>query len=280
MAHGAIQLNRDLTLSIEQVRQKDDIEGFEDSPDEGTMASLPELRRAEVSAALVKVVGRIHRPGSPLEGYRGPEAAYAAAQGDLAYYRILEAKGEIRILRTGGELSEHMQLWQEAESTDELAIGFILGMEGADPILWPEQVHEWKQDGIRVVSLTHYGASTYAHGTGTGTEGGLFPPAKTLFQEMESAGMILDVTHLSDASARQSLDLFSGPVLASHQNCRALVPGERQFPDGILRRIIDRDGVIGASMDTWMLYPPGRDWSSKIGNRRDVFWRTSSGSSR
>jgi membrane dipeptidase len=166
-----------------------------------------------------------------------------------------------------------MQLWQEAESTEELAIGFVLGMEGADPILWPEQIHEWKQDGIRVVSLTHYGASTYAHGTGTGTEGGLFPPAKTLFREMESAGMILDVTHLSDASARQSLDLFSGPVLASHQNCRALVPGERQFPDDILRRIIDRDGVIGASMDTWMLYPPGMDWSSKIGNRRDVFPR-------
>jgi len=129
----------------------------------------------------------------------------------------------------------------------------VLGMEGADAIAWPEQVHEWWQSGLRVVSLSHYGVSAYSHGTGTGVSGGLFPAARTLLREMESLGMILDVTHTSDESVRQELDIFSGPVIASHQNCRALVAGERQIPDDLLRRIIERGAVIGASMDTHML---------------------------
>ena len=45
---------------------------------------------------------------------------------------------------------------------------------------------------------------------------------------------------------------FDGPVLASHNNCRALVPGDRQFTDDQIRKIIERDGVIGSA---WMLYP-------------------------
>ena len=150
-------------------------------------------------------------------------------------------------------------------------MGFILGMEGADPILETSQMTRWWQDGIRVISLSHYGLSTYCHGTGTGTSGGLFPPAKALLREMDSAGMILDVTHASDASVREALDLFEGPVLASHQNCRGIVPGERQFPDDQLRAVIGRGGVIGASMDTWMLYRPGLDWGGPIPPRRSVY---------
>jgi membrane dipeptidase len=86
-------------------------------------------------------------------------------------------------------------------------------MEGADPILWPEQVHEWREQGLRVVSLSHYGVSTYGHGTGTGTSGGLLPAARPLLREMESAGMILDVTHSSDAAVREAMETFQGAVL-------------------------------------------------------------------
>ena len=83
--------------------------------------------------------------------------------------------------------------------------------------------------------------------------------------------MILDVSHTSDQSVKEELDLFNGPVIASHQNCRAIVPGERQQPDEILNAIIERGGVIGTSMDTWMLYKGGLDWSGEIPDPRDVF---------
>src|SRR5262245_35328821 len=80
--------------------------------------------------------------------------------------------------------------------TKEEPLGFILSMEGADPVLSPEQVEEWWQAGLRIIGPAHYGVSPYAHGTGT--EGGLFPPGKPLLKEMQHVGMILDVTHLSD----------------------------------------------------------------------------------
>lgn len=272
MAIGAMDLNRDLTLPLAEVRSAaPDRFAAKSRPDAETMASLPEMRRGGIAAALVKVVARHYRSGSPLWGYRGPEMTYAAARAQLAYYRMLEMRGEASILRTGADISNHLQLWSDSESREELPVGFILGMEGADPILETNQVSQWWEDGIRVISLSHYGLSTYCHGTGTGTSGGLFPPAKALLREMDSAGMILDVTHASDASVREALDLFGGPVLASHQNCRAIVPGERQFPDDQLRAVIRRGGVIGASMDSWMLYRPGLDWGGPIPPRRSVY---------
>ena len=104
----------------------------------------------------------------------------------------------------------------------------------------PQQVREWWEQGLRVVSLSHYGVSRYSHGTGTGISGGLLTGARELLREMEALGMVLDVSHTSDESIRQELDAFAGPVLSSHQNCRALVPDERQMPDDLLRRIIER----------------------------------------
>jgi len=76
-----------------------------------------------------------------------------------------------------------------------------------------------------------------------------------LLKEMQRLGILLDLTHLSDESFWEALDLYEGPVLASHQNCRALVPHQRQFSDDQLRAIFERDGVIGAAFDNWMLYP-------------------------
>ena len=276
MAYGALDLNRDLTLPIAQARALPDKEPQTSSPNRDLMATLPEMRRGQVAGALVKVVGRIKRPNSPLWGYASGDAAYAAAQGHLAYYRILARRGEVRLLQTKTELATHMATWLAADATTAttLPVGFILGMEGADPILWPEQVHDWWADGVRVVSLTHYGVSTYAHGTGTA--GGLTPLAKPLLQEMGKVGMLLDLTHLADESFWQALDLFTGPVLASHQNCRALVPGERQFSDAQLQAVMARGGVIGVSMDTWMLYAPGDlNWAKAgITSRRALFARS------
>ena len=66
-----------------------------------------------------------------------------------------------------------------------------------------------------------------------------------MLKEFEQLGMILDATHLSDTSFFQALDIYHGPVLASHNNCRALVPDGRQFTDEQIRLLIERDAVIG-----------------------------------
>ncbi|MEZ6066234.1 MAG: membrane dipeptidase [Planctomycetaceae bacterium] len=104
-----------------------------------------------------------------------------------------------------------------------------------------------------MVGPAHYGPNEYCHGTGS--RGGLSDDGRQLICEMDRAGLLLDVTHLSDDSMSEALDLFSGPVLASHHNCRALVPGDRQLSDEQIRRLIDRGAVIGTAFDNWMLTP-------------------------
>ena len=53
----------------------------------------------------------------------------------------------------------------------------------------------------------------------------------------------------------QALEIFSGPVWASHSNCRALVPDVRQFSDEQMKALIERGATIGAALDAWMMTP-------------------------
>ena len=94
MAYGGVDLDRDLTLPIDQVRAATDRRALSEGwPDGETMATLPEMRKGGVAAALVKVVGRIRRPNSPIWGYRTGHGAYAAGQAHLAYYEVLGRRG-------------------------------------------------------------------------------------------------------------------------------------------------------------------------------------------
>ena len=72
---------------------------------------------------------------------------------------------------------------------------------------------------------------------------------------MERLGMILDATHLCDDSFREVLDIFNGPVWASHNNCRVFVPHNRQFSDEQISELVGRGAVIGVALDAWMMVP-------------------------
>jgi membrane dipeptidase len=108
MAYGALDLDRDLTLPLSQLRADERESEHRKWPHAGTMASLPECRAAGMAAALVKIVGRIRRPDSPIWGYSSAENAYAAAQAALAYYRILDARQEGRIITTAQQLTDQI----------------------------------------------------------------------------------------------------------------------------------------------------------------------------
>jgi membrane dipeptidase len=79
-----------------------------------------------------------------------------------------------------------------------------------------------------------------------------------LLAEMVRLGVFLDATHLSDQAFWLALERYGGPLLASHNNCRALVPHQRQFSDEQLRALIARGAVIGAACDNWMIVPGWR----------------------
>jgi membrane dipeptidase len=220
--------------------------------------SLPELRHAGVAIAVATLLARAGPEQAFQAGYKrtdldfaAPSIAYANAHAQLAYYRLLERQGHLRFIRNRREFDAHWEAYRVAPNTTPL--GIILSMEGADPIVEVDQVHEWWDLGLRAVGPAHYGRGQYAYGTGV--DGPLSESGVELLRRMEKLGMLLDVTHLSDVSFWQALDVYHGPLLASHHNCRALVPGDRQLTDEQIRALVKRDAVIGAALDAWMLYP-------------------------
>jgi membrane dipeptidase len=255
LAWNAMDWNRDLLQPVAEIRRQEREQGLTGKGRACNTVSFPELRRGKVAVFIATLLARSLRlRGVPAyQRYQSMEAAYAAACGQLAYYRALVQQGILVWIKNEQHLDTHVDGWLENESDQSL--GFILSMEGADPVLSPDQVDEWWQAGLRIIGPAHYGVSPYAHGTGT--EGGLLPRGRPLLQAMERVGMILDVTHLSDQSFDEALDIYGGPVLASHHNCRALVPNQRQLTDEQIKRLLARDAVIGTALDAWMLYP---DW--------------------
>ena len=128
MAHAALGLNRDLTLPLDELRAADA------NPSNIPFGCLPEMRRGGVYCALMKIAARRMRKDSILPGYRGKEVVYAAGKGQLALYRGLESTGEAVVVTTAGQLRELAGQWEQRAGDSRLPVGFLIGMEGADPI--------------------------------------------------------------------------------------------------------------------------------------------------
>jgi membrane dipeptidase len=248
LAWNALSWNRDLTVPLTEVRERET--GMTDHRARGqAVITLEELRRGNVRVCLGTLLARSRSSALPRErrelDFASQDIASATAFGQFAYYRLLRDRGLLTIIDNRKALDAH---WSNAAN-----LGLIVAMEGADPIVAPKHVEQWFADGLRVVGLAHYGPSAYA--VGTGSDGPLTPAGIELLKEMHNVGMILDLTHSCDTSFFQALDHFQGPVLASHNNCRALVPGDRQYTDEQLKLLIQRNAVIGVAFDAWMLKP-------------------------
>ena len=254
----AAHFGRDLTLPVDEIRRRE--HGMTDEKSRGrNVLSLPELRRAGVAVCVATLLARSgpdHQ--TPAGGYRrtdldhpAPAVAYAAAHAQLAYYRLMEEQGHLRMIRTSAELDAHWRAYRAGPARTPL--GYILSMEGADPVIEPGQLRYWWDLGLRAIGPAHYGRGRYAYGTAT--DGPIGDAGRALLAEMRRLGILLDVTHLTDTSLAEATAAYGGPLLASHHNCRALVPGDRQLTDEQIRLIVGRGGVVGSALDAWMLYP-------------------------
>ncbi len=250
LSMNALEWNRDLTRPIDEIRARE--KDRTDKPDRGrNTVSLVEMRRGGVGLCVATLIARYVKPSNKLPGAYSPEIAWARTQGQLAWYRAMEEAGEMVAICDAPSLQQHVQLWKDPP--DNAPIGYILSLEGADSILSPKHLERAYDQGLRAIGPAHYGPGTYAQGTHV--TGGIGQPGRELLAEMERLGIILDATHLSDESFVEALDHFGGPVWASHSNCRALVPDQRQFSDEQLKQLIQRGAVIGGALDAWMLVP-------------------------
>ncbi len=130
----------------------------------------------------------------------------------------------------------------------------MLSLEGADSIVTLAHLERAYAQGLRAVGPAHYGPGVYAQGTNACGDLGAARPRPATRDGRGSASSSTSPICATRASATRSI-ISHGPVWASHSNCRALVPHGRQFTDDHIRELVQRNAVIGAAFDAWMLVP-------------------------
>ena len=130
-------------------------------------------------------------------------------------------------------------------------IGVFLSFEGCEPIGQDlGLLRIFYELGVRATGLVwsrrnYVGDGCFFSPKREGRKGGLTPFGVEVVEETERLGMILDISHLNDEGVQDVAAFSKGPVIASHSNCRALVPSMRNLTDEQIRFVASRGGVVG-----------------------------------
>ena len=127
-------------------------------------------------------------------------------------------------------------------------IALPMGMENGAPIEDDlNNVAYFHKRGIRYITLTHARDNLICDSSydTTNTWGGLSPFGRQVVTEMNRVGIMVDISHVTDAVINQVLDMAKAPVIASHSSCRKFTPGwQRNMGDPEIKRLKENGGVI------------------------------------
>lgn len=179
-----------------------------------------------------------------VHNYFLPEMGLRKALDQISYLlqEMDESPGIMQICRTPADI---------LQANTEERLGILLSLEGVDPI--QNDLHLLRifyELGVRGVGLTwsrrNYAADgAFFHAAREGRKGGLTPFGIHVIEEAEKSGMFVDVSHLNDEGFWDVMEVAQKPLIASHSNCRALVPSMRNLSDRQIEAIAQKDGVIG-----------------------------------
>ncbi len=182
------------------------------------------------------------------------------------YRELADSKPDFfRLITNASDLRQHLAEWHDPLK-EQRPVGLVVLMEGADAIRSVDELSEWYDLGLRLIGLAWSG-TRYAGGTRE--PGPLTDEGRRLLRAMADFNFVLDLSHMDEQSALEALDLYEGPIVATHVNCLALLPNfptNRHFSDRVLRGIIQRGGLV-ANMPFNSFLKTG--WVRKNGSRRE-----------
>jgi membrane dipeptidase len=125
-------------------------------------------------------------------------------------------------------------------------IAALMGIEGGHAIENSLMaLRDFYRLGVRYMTLTHNNTNDWADSSRDEPKhNGLTDFGKTVVREMNRLGMLVDVSHVSDKTMSDALDVSTAPIIASHSSARALSNHPRNIPDDLLRRIAKNGGVV------------------------------------
>jgi membrane dipeptidase len=132
-----------------------------------------------------------------------------------------------------------------------------LGMENGSPLEGKlENLKRFFDRGIRYITLAHAKDNHLADASFDTVRrwNGLSPFGRTVVEEMNRLGIMVDISHLSDSAALQAVRISGAPVIASHSSCRAFTPGfERNISDDLIRAVAAKGGVVQVNFSSLFL---------------------------
>lgn len=135
--------------------------------------------------------------------------------------------------------------------------GTVFLLENAD-CLMELDLEVLKARALKVIGLTHAGKNRIGDGNGVATPQGLTQQGKDLIKRLEHQGFALDVAHLSDPCFWDMVDIFSGPIVSSHTGFRFFCPKPRNLDKDQIKTIVERNGLLGISVNPEMLSEDNR----------------------
>ncbi len=139
---------------------------------------------------------------------------------------------------------------QALENRSRGLCSVFIGMENGLPIGEDlDLLRDFYRRGVRYLTLTHNGNNAICDSAAQAVQGkarwnGLSPFGREVVLEMNRLGMIIDVSHVSDATFEQVVDFSVAPIVATHSCCRALCHHPRNMTDDMIRRLAKKGGVI------------------------------------
>lgn len=248
IAWNALTFGRDYTRSALAIREA---ERNSEAPSHNgsAMLGLNEWRLGRVGVIFSTLFASpIRRALGPwdTQAYADAGQAHRRYSAQLDYYhRLVDEHPQFSMIQTVADLDEVLTSWEGPDPAGR-RVGLVVLMEGADAVREPKEVEAWMERGVRIVGPAWTGTR---YSGGTGEPGPLTREGRELLDEMAGLGLILDLSHMAEASCLESLDRFEGTVLASHANPRALMKDARRpdrfLTDDMIRRLAERGGVIG-----------------------------------
>jgi membrane dipeptidase len=168
----------------------------------------------------------------------GPEAVKRAlVQIDAVREQVRKHSGDLVLATTAEEvLAAHKQG----------KIATLMGVEGGHMIASDLGVlRSYAALGVRYMTLTHSGNDEWADSsTDTPAHNGLTDFGKEVVREMNRLGVIVDISHVSDKTFYDALEVSKAPLFASHSSCRAICNAPRNMTDEMIKALAAKGGVI------------------------------------
>lgn len=174
-------------------------------------------------------------------------AALRALEMISAVYDVVEA--------SSGKAALTCTPAQAEENRKKGVFSIFIGMENGSPIGKSlSLLRTFYRLGTRYLTLTHNGDNAIADSAAQGnTWGGLSPFGREVVAEMNRLGMMVDLSHASDATFYDCIKYSKAPVVATHSCCRALCGHRRNLTDDMLRALAGVDGYVGINFYPYFL---------------------------